>query len=96
MMKQVKVIAAAAMVLLGSAAMANDQPQNKSNKGVWVVENNEQNPNVSVIRFYNAQNELIYEEQVKGDYVRPDKKMQRKLNQLQEALVNKQLISKSL
>lgn len=98
MMNKVKwMTIAAAMVLLGSAAMAADQPQsNKSAKGVWVVENNEQNPQFSIIRIYNENNELVYEEQVKGDYVRPSKKVQRKLNRLQEALVSKQLISKSL
>ncbi len=98
MMKKTKLmIAAGAMVLLSSAAMATDQPQNnKSVKGAWVVETNEQNPNLSIIRIYNAQNEVVYEEQVKGDHVRPSKKMQRKLNRLQEALVNKQLISKHL
>jgi hypothetical protein len=97
MMKKAKLmIAAGAMVLFSSAAMATDEPQSKSAKGVWVVENNEQNPNLSIIRIYNAQNEVVYEEQVKGNYIRANKKVQRKLNQLQEALTNKQLISKSL
>ncbi|MCS7017563.1 MAG: hypothetical protein RMJ87_05165 [Cytophagales bacterium] len=97
MMKNTKwMMAVGAMVLLSSAVMATDQPQNKAAKGVWVVENNQQNPHVSIIRIYNEQNELVYEEAVKGDHVRPNKKMQRKLNQLQEALLNRQLISKSL
>ncbi|WP_250630134.1 hypothetical protein [Rhodoflexus caldus] len=97
MMKKAKLmIAAGAMVLFSSAAMATDEPQSKSAKGAWVVETNEQNPNLSIIRIYNAQNEVVYEEQVKGNYIRANKKVQRKLNQLQEALTNKQLISKSL
>lgn len=97
MMKKAKLmIAAGAMVLFSSAAMATDEPQSKSAKGAWVVETNEQNPNLSIIRIYNAQNEVVYEEQVKGNYIRASKKVQRKLNQLQEALTNKQLISKSL
>lgn len=97
MMKKAKLmIAAGAMVLFSSAAMATDEPQSKSAKGAWVVETNEQTPNLSIIRIYNAQNELVYEEQVKGNYIRANKKVQRKLNQLQEALLSKQLISKSL
>ncbi|WP_448520456.1 hypothetical protein [Rhodoflexus sp.] len=100
-MKKAKMmVAAAAVVLFSSVAMAADDPQNKvvknAGKGTWVVENNEQNPNLSIIRIYNEQNEVIYEEQLKGDYVRASRKMQRKLNKLQDALVNKQLISKSL
>jgi outer membrane biogenesis lipoprotein LolB len=97
MMKRVKLmVAAGAMILLSSAAMATDEPQNKSAKGTWVIETNEQNPNLSIIRIYNAQNEVVYEEQVKGNYIYANKKLQRKLNKLQEALTSKQLISKNL
>jgi hypothetical protein len=60
MMKKVKlIIAAGAMLLFSSAVMAADEPQSKSAKGTWVVENNEQNPNLSIIRIYNAQNEVV-------------------------------------
>lgn len=86
----------AIMTLLNSGAIASDEPKKELTRGTWVVESNPHKPNVSIIRIYNGQNELVYEEEVKGDYVRASKKMQRKLNRIQEAIVNKKLISNNL
>ncbi|WP_410222331.1 hypothetical protein [Pedobacter sp.] len=40
--------------------------QYKADFANWVIESNVKTPKIQVIKFYNAQQELIYEEEVKG------------------------------
>jgi hypothetical protein len=44
-------------------------PGNNSSKNYWVVETNLKQRNYSVVRFYNAADELIYEERLEGVYL---------------------------
>ncbi|MCJ0742775.1 hypothetical protein [Pedobacter montanisoli] len=48
--------------------------QNKADFANWVVESNVKTPKIQSIKFYNAQQELIYEEEVKDFKVKISKK----------------------
>lgn len=76
-MKHILTLTAAILVITVSAFSQQDKSL------YWVVETNAQIKNYSVVRFYNADNQLVHE--VAMDHVRIDitkPKHQRKLNQL--------------
>lgn len=45
-----------------------------SEKGYWNIESNQKTPRNSIIRFYNIQNQLVYEEAIQGMKVRINKR----------------------
>lgn len=48
--------------------------QNKTDFANWVIESNVKTPRVQIIKFYNAQQELIYKEEVRGFKINISKK----------------------
>ena len=83
-----KMLAAAAFVLILSAAYAQDDstvtPPWVSGKGYWVVEGNVHTPLNTIIRFYNNANELVYTETLSG--VKLDIRKRRGKMKLKKAL----------
>lgn len=62
----------------------------KANFANWVVESNIKTPRNSVIKFYNAQQELIYQEEIKGKRINVSRpKTQTKLNEILAQLARK-------
>ncbi|OCX52936.1 hypothetical protein BEL04_00995 [Mucilaginibacter sp. PPCGB 2223] len=58
-----------ALFILALACMAhfaNAQKVPMSSNGYWVIESSKQTPKQSIIRFYNLNNELVYQETVNG------------------------------
>lgn len=88
-MKMKKVFTAAVLFCSIQVAMGQDIKNDKS-KGTWVVESNVMSPKIQVIKFYNASEELIYQEEVKNKRIRIEKeRVRRSLDKaLNYALLN--------
>ncbi len=83
-----------ALLVLALSALtyfANAQKVPMSNNGYWIVESSKQAPKQSVIRFYNLNNELVYQETVTGKRIRVNNNRTRVAlnNTLQAALEGK-------
>src|SRR4051812_41208751 len=63
---------------------------NNQQKGFWVVEGNTHNSKINTFKFYNDENQLLYEETVDFEINISKKKVQKKLNELLAELVNEQ------
>lgn len=75
-----KAILILAMVGITYAVEAQKVPM--SDKGYWVVENNKSTPKLSIIKFYDLTDHLIYQETVTGKKVKINNDRTRKaLNQ---------------
>ena len=71
---------AAGLALILSMAFQISQAQ-----AYWVVETNARQKNFTVVRFYNRDDQLIYEERHQGIFLNPSKrKHKRKLNSMLE------------
>jgi len=53
-----------ALAFIGQLANAQKVPM--SNNGYWVIESSKQAPKQSTVKFYNLNNELIYQEAISG------------------------------
>lgn len=76
------------IILLSAGTIAKAQQQeNTTNpiKGCWVVENNVSSPKNQTIKFYNANQQLVYQETYNKKFLRVSKKRIR--NILDSALV---------
>jgi hypothetical protein len=70
------------LMLTGLTYFANAQKVPMSDKGYWVIESSKQNPKQSVIKFYNLDDKLVYQETITGKKVKIDNNRTRKaLNQ---------------
>lgn len=67
MKKVILVLALATM-----AHFANAQKVPMSSNGYWVIESSKQTPKQSIVRFYNLNNELVYQETVTGKKLKVD------------------------
>jgi hypothetical protein len=77
-----------AMGLTYSFAQAkNTNNHNNDNNGYWVVESAKKSK-VQTVKFYSEQNELVYEETVRGKINVSDKKVQNALNKILAVMVN--------
>ncbi|WP_293297116.1 hypothetical protein [Pedobacter sp. UBA4863] len=66
------------------------QPTKTADFANWVIESNIKTPKISVIKFYNAQQELIYQEEIKNKRINVNKiKVQKQLNKILAQLVER-------
>lgn len=70
------------LLTLAIAASAQDSTVvKKPDFANWVIESNVKTPKFSIIKFYNAKQELIYQEEIKGKIINVARvKVQKKLN----------------
>jgi hypothetical protein len=54
------------VAILSSAQKKSSSPQWISDKGYWVIESNQKQPKVHIVRFYNTNNVLVYKETLSG------------------------------
>src|ERR1700742_3693580 len=83
-----------AILILALAAItgfAHAQKVPMSDKGYWVIENNKQTPKQNIVKFYNLNSELVYQESINGKKVNVNNNRTRKAlnNTLQMALDGK-------
>jgi hypothetical protein len=76
--------------ILSDSSLAQALP---SAKNYWVVETNLKERNFSIVRFYNAANELIYEEKLNGVYLNISRRKHVKRLNLALAQVNENKIA---
>lgn len=90
------VVTLLSLISLGPFAQRVSSQQDKrprfpawvSDQGYWVIESNIEAPLDHIVRFYNNDNELIYQETLTGIKLNPDKrKVKMKLKKLLEARV---------
>jgi len=79
------------LALVIACQLANAQKIPTSDNGYWVIENNKKAPKESIVKFYNLNNELIYQEIVSGKKLRINSNRTRAIlnNTLQIALDGK-------
>lgn len=66
------------------------QPTKTADFANWVIESNVKTPKISVIKFYNAQQELIYREEIKNKRINVNRvKVQKQLNKILAQLTEK-------
>jgi len=77
--------------LFAGATHAQDvAPVQKFDFANWVIESNVKTPKTSTVKFYNAKQELIYQEVIQGKRLNVRReKLKRKLNQILVQLVEK-------
>lgn len=80
------------LITIATVANAQDNIGKKSDFANWVIESNIKTPKVSVIKFYNAKQELIYQEQINGKTINVNRvKVQKRLNEILAKLTKTQL-----
>lgn len=88
------------LMVIAIGAKAQDKaPTEKADFANWVIESNVKTPNISMVKFYNAEQELIYQEEITGKVINVNRaKTRNKLNQLLAELVERdtQITSKNL
>lgn len=78
------------MAVATGAKAQNSKAFQKADFANWVIESNVKTPKNSIIKFYNAQQELIYEEEIKGKKLNVNrKKVKTTLNEVLAKLVAK-------
>lgn len=87
-----KILALNALLwLFATAASAQElAPTPKIDFANWVIESNVKTPKISTVKFYNAKQELIYEEVVEGKRLNVRRtKVKKKLNEILVQLAEK-------
>jgi hypothetical protein len=85
------VLALAFMLASFTVSLAQHLP---ANAGFWVIETNITQRNYSIVRFYDAANALIYEENIPGIYLDATKRRTKKLlNKTLLQLTDKALVA---
>ncbi|RWU08555.1 hypothetical protein [Pedobacter chitinilyticus] len=87
-----KILALNALLwLFATAASAQElAPTPKADFANWVIESNVKTPKISTVKFYNAKQELIYQEVVEGKRLNVRKeKVKKKLNEILVQLAEK-------
>jgi len=80
------------LALAAVAGFAKAQQIQIPNNGYWVVESNKHSPKESVVRFYNLDNVLVYQENISGKKVKVNNKHTRQaLNNTLELALNGKL-----
>jgi len=76
------------LALAVAANFAHAQKVPMSDKGYWVIESNKQTPKQNIVRFYNLNSELVYQENINGKRLNVNNNRTRKAlnNTLQIAL----------
>ena len=71
------------LLAITTVANAQDSIGKKADFANWVIESNVNTPKISVIKFYNAKQELIYQEQINGKTINVNRsKVQKRLNEV--------------
>jgi hypothetical protein len=80
-----KLISLAIAALITTAAFGQKRKANYGNyppNGTWVIESNVKTPKTQTVKFYNAWQQLIYQETIAGKELKFSKpKVQKKLNE---------------
>ncbi len=80
-----------ATAVVGTKAQVTSPVQNESFAN-WVIESNLKTPRNSVVKFYNAKQDLIYQEEIKDRRLNVSRvEVQYKLNQILAQLLEKNL-----
>lgn len=75
-----------AMLSLTASAQEKKDTANFAN---WVVESNVKTPKNSIVKFYNANQELVYQEAVNGKKIKIERaKVREGLNQILKQIIN--------
>lgn len=90
-------ITAFLMIMIWSSGKAQISPA--ASKGFWVIESNINEKKTQLVKFYDSDHRLIYEEKIEGKRIRYEKpRTQKKLNEVLQAVLETKdtLHSKSL
>jgi hypothetical protein len=85
-----KIALSVAFVVLCSFSNWATASQPKKSKGYWVIENNLNQKDKTIIRFYNQENELLQEQILEGKYLELDAATVKTLNQSLELYLKSQ------